>query len=283
MEFIYLGTGAAEGIPAIFCNCKVCKEAQRLGGRNIRTRSQALVNRDLLFDFPPDSYLHKVQYDLDLFAVQYLIITHKHMDHFFPQEFDIHGGVFSHNLTHEWMNIYCAQEVRDYYYRVTESDESKDEEKGIRWHILKPFDTVQAGPYRVTAIPASHMKEGNEPFIYHLVDEEGKSVLYLHDSGYYKEEVWDYFERIAKENGPVDLVSLDATDGVMETDHSGHMAFPEGFRVQARMKEIGLIGEKTHCVFNHFSHNGKYLYEEMVQVATPHNVQIAYDGMKIVL
>ena len=44
MEFTYLGTAAAEGWPAVFCRCKYCLEAQRLGGKNIRTRSQAIIN-----------------------------------------------------------------------------------------------------------------------------------------------------------------------------------------------------------------------------------------------
>ena len=50
MQFQYLGTAAAEGWPAVFCRCKYCLEAQRLGGKNIRTRSQAIVNDDLLLD-----------------------------------------------------------------------------------------------------------------------------------------------------------------------------------------------------------------------------------------
>ena len=45
MKLTYLGTAAAEGWPAAFCNCDGCRAARRLGGRNIRTRSQALVER----------------------------------------------------------------------------------------------------------------------------------------------------------------------------------------------------------------------------------------------
>ena len=44
MQLIYLGTAAAEGIPGAFCSCAICQEARRLGGRNIRTRSQALID-----------------------------------------------------------------------------------------------------------------------------------------------------------------------------------------------------------------------------------------------
>ncbi len=39
MKLKYLGTAAAEGIPALFCNCKHCASARELSGKNIRTRS----------------------------------------------------------------------------------------------------------------------------------------------------------------------------------------------------------------------------------------------------
>ena len=38
MKIAYLGTSAAEGIPALFCHCDVCKYARKYKGKNIRTR-----------------------------------------------------------------------------------------------------------------------------------------------------------------------------------------------------------------------------------------------------
>ena len=60
MKIQFLGTAAFEGIPAIFCDCEVCKRSMESGGRNIRTRSQAIIDEDLLIDFPPDTYMHFV-------------------------------------------------------------------------------------------------------------------------------------------------------------------------------------------------------------------------------
>lgn len=48
MKIKYLGTAAAEGIPALFCRCDICKEARKRGGREIRTRSQAIIDEKLL-------------------------------------------------------------------------------------------------------------------------------------------------------------------------------------------------------------------------------------------
>ena len=39
MEFRYLGTATAEGLPTMFCKCPVCERSRKLGGRNIRTRT----------------------------------------------------------------------------------------------------------------------------------------------------------------------------------------------------------------------------------------------------
>lgn len=70
MKLTYLGTAAAEGWPAAFCNCDGCRAARRLGGRNIRTRSQALVDDALLLDFPCDAWLHALRQGLDFSAVR---------------------------------------------------------------------------------------------------------------------------------------------------------------------------------------------------------------------
>ena len=48
MKFQYLGTAAAEGIPAFVCNCENCVRSREIGGRALRTRSQAIVDGKLL-------------------------------------------------------------------------------------------------------------------------------------------------------------------------------------------------------------------------------------------
>ena len=120
MQFQYLGTAAAEGWPAVFCRCKYCLEAQRLGGKNIRTRSQAIVNDDLLLDLPPDTYMHKLMNNLDLSRVKYLFVTHFHMDHFYPQELTVRGSVYSLEMISPELEIYCAQETYDYFRRCAD-------------------------------------------------------------------------------------------------------------------------------------------------------------------
>ena len=53
MKIRYLGTAAAEGWPALFCSCPICTKARAQGGKNLRTRTQAILDGELLLDFPP--------------------------------------------------------------------------------------------------------------------------------------------------------------------------------------------------------------------------------------
>ena len=66
MKLLYLGTAAAEGLPASFCNCAICENARRVGGREVRSRAQLLVDGELLIDFPPDTYYHCLLHGLYL-------------------------------------------------------------------------------------------------------------------------------------------------------------------------------------------------------------------------
>ncbi len=56
MKVTYLGTGAAEGIPALFCNCEYCKSVKKRGGKEVRSRAQVIVDGELSIDFPPDAF-----------------------------------------------------------------------------------------------------------------------------------------------------------------------------------------------------------------------------------
>lgn len=276
MQFQYLGTAAAEGWPAIFCNCDACKEAFKRGGRDVRSRSQAIINKDLLIDLPPDTYMHKLRYRLDLTAVEHLLITHKHMDHFYPQELTVRGSGYSVNMVSPDLNIYCSQEVYDFYMQVADWEADPATRSSLHWHILKPFEPVKAGPYTITALPAHHMKLDNQAFCYHIEDDKEVSVLYMHDSGSYFPEVWDYFKSLGK---PVSLVSFDATYGLRATSGRAHMGIPEILRMKARMEEIGVVNKFTVCVANHFSHNSGDLYDELVEGSQ--GLTISYDGMKL--
>lgn len=278
MKLTYLGTAAAEGWPAPFCRCSVCREARRLGGKNIRTRSQALVNDDLLLDLSPDTYQHTLQQGRDFSGIKYLLVTHSHTDHFYPVELTCRGGCYGQDMESPTLDIYCNTLVRDYFYRAAAHELEPDVEKGIRFHILKAFETVEVGPYRVTPFPARHMYPGNAPFFY-LIREGEKSMLYAHDTGRFYPEVYEYLSKLGR---PLDLISLDCTSGKYENGpQGGHMGIPDNIVVKEELLSMGAADGNTRFIINHFSHNGHLLYDELKAQAEKHGLTPTYDGMEV--
>ena len=116
MEFVYLGTAAAEGWPALFCSCNACLQAREKGGRNVRGRSQALVDGELLLDLPADTFSRTLEGRLDLTAVRHCLITHSHSDHLYPADLEMRRTGFAHPADSRPFVLYgtktAAREIR---------------------------------------------------------------------------------------------------------------------------------------------------------------------------
>ncbi len=265
MKIKYLGTAAAEGFPALFCNCEFCKKARELGGKNIRTRSQALIDDTLLLDFPADTYHHFLTNGIEGDKIKYLLITHSHSDHFYVNDTYIRGGAYAHDMRAETLEVFCSQKTF----------ENMDKQaNNVNFNIVKAFDTFKVGEYTVTALPAKHM-EGGEALFYIIKGD--KTLLYAHDTGYFYDEVFSFIEQ----NGIVfDMISLDCTNiEIPTTDETGHhMGLPNNARVIERLEKIGAVTKSTVKYVNHFSHNGNPLHEPLVEKAKKIGCSVSYDG-----
>lgn len=277
MKFQFLGTAAAEGCPAVFCNCAYCNEARKRGGKDVRTRSQSIINDELLIDFPADTYWHAIQNNLRLDKVKILLVTHSHNDHFDPYDLSTRGHWYAHDLAEEKLHIVCNQTVYELFTSIV-TDISPVVSKNLIFHIIKPFDTVNIGGYEITALRARHSEQPEEAIFYAL-SHNGKTVLYAHDTGYFFEEC---FEFIKSKGYVFDFASFDCTnvDGECGEEWS-HMSFTEIQKVMRKLREFGAITDKTVCFANHFSHNGSPLHEETSQTAKTYGLQVAYDGLTI--
>ena len=49
------------------------------------------------------------------------------------------------------------------------------------------------------------------------------------------------------------------------------------------MRGIGLADAHTHCVLNHFSHNGHLLHHELEALAAPAQLEVSFDGKTLLL
>ena len=268
MKLTYLGTAAAEGFPALFCKCTHCNEARRLGGKNIRTRSQALINDDLLIDFPADTYHHFLQNEINGDEIKYLLVTHAHSDHFYPRDLFIRHGCYAHDMRVTTLKVFCSEH--------TLSKVGNELPENVEFNVLEPFVTVELGSYRITPLPAKHMP-GGQPLIY--IIEGDKTLLYAHDTGYFHESVFKYIE---KSSIVFDIVSLDCTNiDIPITDEGSHMGFPNIQRVLDRLCSIGAVTETTLKYVNHFSHNGAPLHDDLTRKAQKIGCKVSFDGCKI--
>ncbi len=102
MKLQYLGTAAAEGFPSLYCVCDTCRRAWEAGGKNIRSRSQSVIDNKLLIDFPPDTYMHMLAHRLPLEKITNCIITHDHSDHFYV--WDLEMGYFYNRFDNDSLN-----------------------------------------------------------------------------------------------------------------------------------------------------------------------------------
>lgn len=276
MKLRYLGTAAAEGWPAVFCRCEHCDRARAAGGRNIRTRSQAIIDSDMLIDFPPDANMHMLVNNIDYSAVKYLLITHPHSDHFAPLDLAFRDeDYYAHNLTEEKLILAGPVKVIEAYenYFRRFSDERRC--KYITPMVLENYVTYTFGDYTVTPLRANHMN-GTDASCYHISD-GNKNLLYLHDTGLLFDDVWEYLET---NNIKADFVSLDCTYVTLPS-FGGHMGLDTCKITRDMMLEKGIINKDTPVCINHFSHNGKAIYDELVPIAAEDGFLTSYDGMEV--
>jgi len=277
MKFKYLGTAAAEGIPAIFCNCDTCKKARELGGRNIRTRSQSIIDGSLLIDLPADSYYHMIANNLNFADVGAILISHIHGDHFYPNELEMHKKGFAYGC--KPLTVCGSQDLLVPFTEkvdVHQLWDSEESDNRVKLKVVRDFEQFEILGYKITPIPAVHGT--NNPFIY-AIEKDGKTILYAHDTDVLPERT---IEKIKELGLKFDFISMDCTEGSKILRYVGHMCIDRNVRFRDAFLAAGLADKSTVFAINHFSHNGlNACYDEMLPVANENGFVLSYDGMEI--
>ncbi|MBQ9544033.1 MAG: hypothetical protein IJV00_02765 [Clostridia bacterium] len=270
MKLTYLGTAAAEGWPAVFCECPNCKRARELGGKNVRTRSQALVDGELLIDFPVDTYYHSLSAGIELSKIEDVIVTHTHPDHFSPYDLAYKGEVYSARLEQKKITFHGNAAVKK---RLGEIPYMIEENVGYEY--LPPFVPTRIGNFEVTALKANH-KRDEDAYVY-LIVRDKKRLLYLHDTGYLYPQTIEYLEGLGIS---ADLVSFDCT-GCVKRWIKNHMGFYEAFALSRALELRGIIRPDTVKMVNHFSHNGAWDHETLCREADKLGFGVSYDNLTV--
>lgn len=277
MKIKFLGTAAAEGFPSMFCRCDYCEEARKSGGKNLRSRSQLLINQDLLIDFPSDTYMHSQVHGLHMDEIKYLFVTHSHLDHFACEDLIMRGVAFAHNIKEPLLTVYGSEQVKtpyDYFYEKEMFGPVRD---GYRFECISTYQKITAGEYQVIPLPARHMTT-EQAYIYLVIQNE-KAVLYATDTGMIYDEVFDFLK---KENIYLDMAIFDCTMVNNPTrDIDTHMDISRNVRCVERLRENGNIDKNTKLYATHFSHNGNPMQSELEKQLLPYSIIPAYDGLEV--
>lgn len=276
MKIQYLGTAAAEGIPAIFCECEICKRSAALGGRNIRTRSQAIIDDTILVDFPADTYIHSLKWGVRLSKISTCLITHSHMDHLYPAEIEMRKDVFAHLVKENPLTFYSAKSGYEGLKAVIDRHEIPATR--INAVEVQPYKSFVAEGYKITPVKAEHDKKST-PVVY-AVEKDGKSLFYAHDTSELCDESMECLKNLGK---PFNLVSLDCTQANDEiVPYVGHLNLNKCDKLRERFIRDGIADKDTVFVLNHFSHNGAdVVYNDFVKIAEKRGFVTSYDGMLI--
>ncbi len=253
MKITLLGTGTSQGVPVIACNCEVCTSTNF---KDKRLRSSVMIevdNQCFVIDTGPDFRQQMLREKVD--RVDAIIFTHHHKDHVAGMD-DVRA------FNHKWksdMNIYCTQITEKALQNEFPYVFSKEKYPGIpkvkiniiQNECFKINDTV------ILPIKAYHYKM---PVLGFRIN----NFVYLTDVSKISDK-----EKHKMKNA--DLIILDA---LRKKKHISHFNLDQAL---ALLEEL----QPKRALLTHISH---YMgFHNDVNKSLPKNIQLAYDGQKIIL
>ena len=279
MKVTFLGTAAAEGIPALWCECPICQQAKELGGKDFRCRCSYLIDSDTMVDFGPDAFRQVADYKIDLTKLARVIFTHPHEDHLAPAEFTWRRAPWFSQVSHELTvigapSIFCTIIA----FAATHCNAIYDlRDLRLRPVAVDPGLWLQDGDIELLPLRANHCP-GQNGMIY-VIRRGGRNFLLANDTGYLAESEWECLKGVR-----LDLVSIDCTCAFGSPDlRDNHMGVNTVLAFRDRLAELGCLTPESRVFVNHFSHNGKALHSDLEAFFLPRGIGVAFDGMCVEL
>ena len=270
MVIRYQGTGAYEGIPALFCPCETCREARAAGGADIRSRSGALVDGVLKLDFPPDSYWQMLRDGIDYALLTAVLITHTHTDHYAVWDLMTRLPHYANLPDAAPLTVVGNEKCGDLLAAELLKKHEPDGGGRLEFLRIRPYEPLRLGVHTVTAVKANH--KPSEEALNYVVERGGKRLLYAHDTGEFLPETLAFLKGMA-----LDFVSLDCTSGLQDTgDH--HMGLPNCRRMRDLLVRSGAARPGTVFALSHVSHNSHVSHAQLLEAAD--GFLVAHDGME---
>ena len=270
MRLTFLGTGAGEGYPDIFCECERCRAARTLGGRNLRLRSSLLVNDDLLLDFGPDLLASAHRCAVSLSTVRTVLVTHGHSDHFHLVNLVFRKQGMT-RVRPPRLKLFAPSDV----IQAIQSALPGLDDVLTDTQAVTAFENWEHNGYRFTSYQAFH-GEGRIEALFYSVYDGRRRFLYATDTGPFPEATWQ-----ALASQTFDAVILEETMGPGE--YHQHMNTQTFLAHYCRFKDSGMLRSGGQVYATHIGHNWNPPHDQVVELLGPHGVVVAYDGLTLEL
>jgi phosphoribosyl 1,2-cyclic phosphate phosphodiesterase len=266
MNVRLLGTGAADGIPGLYSNNAVSRFAREHGGREIRTRSAALVDDQIKIDFPPDTLCQLQRERLDAREWTAIVFTHSHEDHYAVGELQYLLYPFT-----ELEQMPCSIYGNPTIGRILNA---RYPDWPIDFVEMHSFCSYGHASYTITPILAKH--QIGEECLNLLIRKGDKVLLYATDTG-----IWDEptFEFLSEQR--VDCLVIECTEGFRRSDYKGHLNLEDLGTVLDRLRSMGTVQPATRIVTTHHAHTGEATHCQLEKALTPLGAEPGYDGVVI--
>ncbi len=277
MKITFLGTAAAEGIPAIWCECGICERAKTLGGKNLRRRCTYAVNDNTMIDFGPDALWQTTEFGIDLRRLDRVIFTHNHADHLNPLEFQLRRTNWFSQVSRE-LTVVGSRRVfsRILSFAAEDSGIYNLADLHIRPVEIKDGECIEERELSITALAANHAP-GKDAQLF-LLEQNGKRFFVANDTGMPTVETLEQLRGIH-----LDLVAIDCTMGTATNQVTGHLGVTTVIQLRDKLRELGCVDDDTLVYANHFSHNGGCTHEELESLLLPCGIFVAFDGLVVTL
>lgn len=264
MKVLLMGTGGADGIPALYGDDRVSKYARANGGKDLRTRSAAMVDSALKLDLGPDTLSQVHRFGIDARDWSAVFFTHSDEDHMCLSE--IQYGMFP----------FVEDEKLDYTIYGNEIVCEIIRHRYPEWPIdlieLTAYKMVVHEAYQVTPISATH--KGDEDCHNFIIERDGRRLLYATDTGFYREEVFDFLA-----GKDIHALVVECSDGFLKTPYIGHMDIDQCVSLVGRLRESGALAKDSQVFTTHHAAGGNATYDELTQALGPFGIQAGFDGL----
>ncbi|MBR3873248.1 MAG: MBL fold metallo-hydrolase [Clostridia bacterium] len=280
----FFGTSAAEGIPAPFCQCEVCRQAREKKGVYRRRRSCFRLSDKIMLDLGADAVSQCEEYG-DITAVDHVLITHTHDDHLNPHMMmeafwsrKDRGGPLHYYFTDQAFDMVRHWRENEWILKGKVPEWERD--GVVAFHQLHYGQRTQVEDVFVTPFRGNHKGNVGENTALYLIElPDGRSLFYGLDSGCYLPETIE-----ALKDHRIDLFISECTAGASAISYPGtHMGIRDVCDLTNKLYRQGTLHDDSTLWLTHINHRTGHdqMLEAAASLPFPVKTVVAFDGLRI--